>query len=79
MWLESVRLDNPHAPLVFASTNKVYGHLLDNGAFVPRLRLFWVDVTKDKWEFLAGQSWSMLTPNRKGISALPGRRAKTVW
>jgi len=43
-----------------------------NGAFVPRLRLFWVDVTKDKWEFLAGQSWSMLTPNRKSISPLPG-------
>jgi uncharacterized coiled-coil protein SlyX len=44
---------------------------VSNGAFVPRLRLFWVDVRKDKWEVLAGQSWSMLTPNRKGISALP--------
>ena len=43
-----------------------------NGAFVPRLRLYWIDVRKDKVEFLAGQSWSMLTPNRKGISALPG-------
>ncbi len=43
-----------------------------NGAFLPRLRLFWVDVRKNKVEFLAGQSWSMLTPNRKGISALPG-------
>jgi uncharacterized coiled-coil protein SlyX len=43
-----------------------------NGAFVPRLRLFWIDVRKDKWEFLGGQSWSMMTPNRKGISALPG-------
>jgi len=43
-----------------------------NGAFVPRLRLFWVDVRKGQWEMLAGQSWSMLTPNRSGISALPG-------
>jgi hypothetical protein len=43
-----------------------------NGAFVPRLRLFWVDARKGKMEFLAGQSWSMLTPNRSGISALPG-------
>ena len=43
-----------------------------NGAFVPRLRLFWVDVRKDNFEVLAGQSWSMLTPNRKSISALPG-------
>jgi hypothetical protein len=43
-----------------------------NGAIVPRLRLFWADVRKGKVEFLAGQSWSMLTPNRNGISALPG-------
>jgi hypothetical protein len=43
-----------------------------NGGFVPRLRLFWVDVRKGQFEVLAGQSWSMLTPNRKGISALPG-------
>jgi hypothetical protein len=45
---------------------------VSNGAVVPRLRLFWVDVRKGKIEFLAGQSWSMLTPNRTGISALPG-------
>jgi hypothetical protein len=45
---------------------------VSNGAVVPRLRLFWVDVRKDKWEFLGGQSWSMLTPNRNGISALHG-------
>ena len=45
---------------------------ITNGAFVPRIRLYWVDVRKDQFEFLAGQSWSMLTPNRKGISALPG-------
>ena len=45
---------------------------VSNGAIVPRLRLFWVDVRKGKIEFLAGQSWSMLTPNRNGISALPG-------
>jgi hypothetical protein len=44
---------------------------VSNGAVVPRLRLFWVDARKSKWEFLAGQSWSMLTPNRNGISALP--------
>ncbi|HXJ41198.1 MAG TPA: hypothetical protein VNH18_18090, partial [Bryobacteraceae bacterium] len=37
-----------------------------------RMRLYWLDVRKDKVEFFAGQSWSMLTPNRKGLSALPG-------
>jgi hypothetical protein len=37
-----------------------------------RLRLYWVDVKKGKWEILGGQSWSMITPGRKGISPLPG-------
>lgn len=36
-----------------------------------RLRLYWVDVRRGKWEVLAGQSWSMLTPNRIGISPMP--------
>ncbi len=43
-----------------------------NGAVVPRLRLYWIDARHGGWEFLAGQSWSMLTPNRVGISPLPG-------
>ncbi len=36
-----------------------------------RLRLYWVDVQKSGFEILAGQSWSFLTPNRNGLSALP--------
>jgi hypothetical protein len=36
-----------------------------------RMRLYWVDVQKSKIEVFAGQSWSMLTPNRLGLSALP--------
>jgi hypothetical protein len=55
----------------FNGTSGSNGITVSNGAFVPRLRLFWVDARKGKIEFLAGQSWSMLTPNRKGISALP--------
>ncbi|HTW67479.1 MAG TPA: hypothetical protein VME17_22830 [Bryobacteraceae bacterium] len=43
-----------------------------NGAVVPRIRLYWIDVRKNGWEFLAGQSWSMLTPNRRSISPFPG-------
>ena len=43
-----------------------------NGAFVPRIRLYWVDLRRGGFEFLAGQSWSLLTPNRKGLSPLPG-------
>jgi len=56
----------------FLGTSGSNAITVTNGAFVPRLRLYWVDVRKDKLEFLAGQSWSMLTPNRRGISALPG-------
>jgi hypothetical protein len=53
------------------------GPLAGNGAVTSnsdplRLRVYWVDVRKDKVEFFGGQSWSMLTPNRKGLSALPG-------
>lgn len=56
----------------FNGTSGATNLAVSNGAVVPRLRLFWVDVRKDKWEFLAGQSWSMMVPNRVGISALPG-------
>lgn len=37
-----------------------------------RSRLYWVDVRKDKWEILGGQTWSLITPGRSGISPLPG-------
>jgi len=56
----------------FLGTSGSNAITVTNGAFVPRLRLYWVDVRKGGWEFLAGQSWSMLTPNRVGISPLPG-------
>jgi hypothetical protein len=36
-----------------------------------RLRQYWVDVKRGKWELLAGQAWSWLTPNRVGMSSLP--------
>jgi Porin subfamily len=51
---------------------------LPNNGFVTsnsdsmRMRLYWVQVLRGKWEVLGGQSWSMLTPNRAGISPLPG-------
>jgi hypothetical protein len=36
-----------------------------------RIRLGWVDFRKHKLELLGGQSWSLLTPNRKGTSPIP--------
>jgi hypothetical protein len=47
------------------------GLAVSSNPYPFRLRLYWVDVTKGKFEFLAGQSWSMMTPNRTGISPLP--------
>lgn len=37
-----------------------------------RSRLYWVDVRKGAWEVLGGQTWSLATPNRSGVSPLPG-------
>src|SRR5271165_5620173 len=37
-----------------------------------RLRLFFVDVQKGQWEMTGGQTWSLMTPGRTGISPLPG-------
>jgi len=43
-----------------------------------RLRLFFADYTRGDWEILGGQAWSMLTPNRKGIDALPADEFGTL-
>src|SRR5438067_6487822 len=37
-----------------------------------RSRLYWADVRKGSWEVLGGQTWSLITPGRTGISPLPG-------
>jgi len=37
-----------------------------------RMRLYWVQYRQNKFEFLAGQSWSMMVPGRNGISPVPG-------
>ena len=36
-----------------------------------RLRLFFASVKHGKWEALGGQAWSLLTPNRVGLSPMP--------
>lgn len=43
-----------------------------SNSLLYRLRLYWVNVRKGPVEFQAGQSWSLLTPNRNLLSALPG-------
>jgi hypothetical protein len=36
-----------------------------------RERLYWVDLNTGKFEILGGQTWTLLTPGRSGISPLP--------
>src|SRR5438270_3209783 len=36
-----------------------------------RLRLYWLDLKRGKWEFLGGSTWGMQTPNRVGLSPMP--------
>ncbi len=33
-----------------------------------RMRHFWVSAQRGKWEFLGGQTWTLVTPNRAGTS-----------
>jgi len=60
---------------------KVFGYAeADFNGFLPangyvstnsdslRLRVYFTDLKSGRWELLAGQSWSMLTPNRVGVS-----------
>jgi hypothetical protein len=42
-----------------------------------RLRLYFGDSRRGKWEFLGGQTWSWLTPNRTGIGPIPADLAIT--
>ena len=42
-----------------------------------RLRLYFGDLKRGKWEFLGGQTWSWLTPNRTGIGPMPNDLAIT--
>jgi hypothetical protein len=53
---------------VFTSAN---GH-------TNRLRLYWLDLKRGKWEFLGGNSWGMETPNRNGLSPMPADLAITL-
>jgi len=48
-------------PNAYTSTN--------SGTF--RLRLAFADVQHGKWEVIGGQTWSLLTPNRVGLSPMP--------
>jgi hypothetical protein len=43
-----------------------------------RLRLYWLDLKRGKWEFLGGSAWGLMTPNRTGLSPMPSDLALTL-
>jgi hypothetical protein len=54
----------------FWGTQPANGYVTSNSDTL-RLRQFWVDLKKGKWEVLGGQAWTLLTPNRVGVSSVP--------
>jgi len=45
---------------------------------VTRLRVFYLNISAGKWDILGGQSWSLLTPNRSGLSPFLSEIYNTV-
>jgi hypothetical protein len=44
---------------------------VSSNSMLFRIRQYYIDVRKGFWEVLAGQAWSMLLPNRRGMSPVP--------
>ncbi|HLK51130.1 MAG TPA: hypothetical protein VKT49_23470 [Bryobacteraceae bacterium] len=44
---------------------------VSSNSMLFRIRQYYVDVRRGFWEVLAGQAWSMLLPNRRGMGPLP--------
>src|SRR5215813_6020268 len=43
-----------------------------SNSHTDRLRHYWLDLKRGKWEFAAGQMWGLLTANRIGVSPVSG-------
>ena len=43
-----------------------------SNSHTDRIRLFWLDLKRGKWEFVGGQVWGLLTANRTGVSPVSG-------
>jgi hypothetical protein len=62
------------ATKVFGYGEADFNGYLPSNAYVStnsdtlRLRVYFSDLSRKRWELLGGQSWSLLTPNRVGVS-----------
>ena len=71
----SVKADEEFgATRVFGYAEADFNGYLPANAYVStnsnslRLRVYFTNLSRGRWEFLGGQSWSLLTPNRVGVS-----------
>lgn len=71
----SLRADETFgATRVFGYAEADFNGYLPSNAYVStnsdsmRLRVYFVDLRRGRWEMLGGQNWSLLTPNRAGVS-----------
>ncbi len=66
--------ENFSSTRVFGYAEADFNGVLPANAYVStnsdsfRLRVYFTDLARGRWEFLGGQSWSLLTPNRVSIS-----------
>lgn len=71
----SLRADETFgATRVFGYGEADFNGYLPSNAYVStnsdtlRMRVYFADLSRGRWELLGGQSWSLLTPNRAGVS-----------
>jgi hypothetical protein len=71
----SLRADEQFGAIkVFGYAEADFNGYLPSNAYVStnsdslRMRVYFSDVSHGRWELLGGQSWSLLTPNRVGVS-----------
>jgi hypothetical protein len=55
----------------FLFNNNANGFQITSNSAGFRLRNYFVDANNGTFEILGGQDWTMMTPNRKGLSPLP--------
>lgn len=69
---------------VFGYAEADFNGYLPSNAYVStnsdslRMRVYFLNLARDHWEVLGGQSWSLLTPNRVGVSPFLNEIYNTV-
>lgn len=66
-----------YAEMDFNGNDNQNNVFITGNSHTLRERLYWAQLTRHKWEVLGGQTWSFLTPDRRGMSPMPADMAIT--